>query len=150
MLFDPTRDRVAFEEVESWNARLQKQLAGRRAIKLLVGTKRDVPDDALNMQRIERLVREGGFLGYFETSARTGHGVPELRRTLARSLRWQDLVLTYRPELFQRIRDEAGVLRRDGATATRAGLEARIREGSLLPFDPQAVGTIVKQATPTA
>src|ERR1044072_6528727 len=41
LLFDPTRGRTAVEEVEGWNRRLEKQLQGRRAVKLLVGTKMD-------------------------------------------------------------------------------------------------------------
>ena len=41
VLFDPTRGRTAFEEVEGWNLRLEKQLHGRETIKLLVGTKLD-------------------------------------------------------------------------------------------------------------
>ena len=64
---------------------------GRTAIKLLVGTKCDERDDALHTARIKRLVAEGGFLGYFETSAREGHGIPELLRALAGALRWHEL-----------------------------------------------------------
>ena len=43
VLLDPTRGRTAFDEVEAWNKRLEKQLGGRKAVKLLVGAKLDEP-----------------------------------------------------------------------------------------------------------
>jgi GTPase SAR1 family protein len=37
VLLDPTRGATAFKEVEAWNKSLEKQLAGRAAVKILIG-----------------------------------------------------------------------------------------------------------------
>jgi len=78
VLMDPTRGRSAFAEVETWNTCLEKQLRGRSAIKLLVGSKVDRPSETIDRQAIERLKQECGFLTYWETSAVTGRGVSDL------------------------------------------------------------------------
>ena len=46
ILLDPTRD-TAFEDAVEWNIRLEKQLRGRPAVKLLVGTKDDQLEDQI-------------------------------------------------------------------------------------------------------
>jgi small GTP-binding protein len=106
LLLDPTRGRVAFEEIEGWNKGLEKQLQGRNAVKLLIATKLDEDNNTIDVARLERLVKECGFAGYYETSAKTGRGISELRSAIAESLDWESLTKTSRPELFQRIRDQ--------------------------------------------
>ena len=55
VLLDPTRGWHAFKEVETWNKYLDKQLAGRAAVKLLVGAKLDQPSDTVDQQALARL-----------------------------------------------------------------------------------------------
>jgi small GTP-binding protein len=114
VLLDPTRGRTAFEEVEAWNKRLEKQLRGRPAVKLLVASKLDQPSDTIDRQGLERLRTDCSFAGYYETSALTGRGVPELCEAISTAIDWDGLGKTSRPELFQRIRDEIEAHRKKG------------------------------------
>jgi small GTP-binding protein len=113
VLLDPTRDTAAFKEVETWNKYLIKEMRGRRATKLLVGSKQDRPSDTIDRQGLKQLVAECGFDDYYETSALYGNGVPELCEAVAKGIDWDGLV-TSRPELFQRIRDEIEARRKRG------------------------------------
>jgi small GTP-binding protein len=112
VLFDPTRGRTAFEEVEGWNLRLEKQLHGRETIKLLVGTKLDQATTPVGQNGLQQLLTTCGFAGYYATSAKTGDGIPELRQALAAALAWDKLAKTTRPLVFQQVR-EAIAARRD-------------------------------------
>jgi small GTP-binding protein len=114
VLLDPTRGATAFKEVETWNKYLDKQLAGRQAVKLLVGAKLDQPSDTIDRQALTRLRTECGFAGYYETSALTGRGVAEFCEAVAAAIDWDGLAKTSRPELFQRIRDEIEAARKRG------------------------------------
>ena len=58
ILLDPTRGSRAFEDVREWNLRLEKQLRGRAAIKLLVGAKLDSDQPLIDTVGLERLVKE--------------------------------------------------------------------------------------------
>jgi small GTP-binding protein len=55
ILFDPTRGAKAYNDVREWNQRLEKQLRGRQATKLLVGTKLDHDSKQINQVDIEAL-----------------------------------------------------------------------------------------------
>lgn len=106
LFLDPTRGRAAFADVETWNKRLEKQLAGRTAVKLLVGSKLDEPSGIVDQTAIERLCQELGFADYIETSALRSRGIDELKEAIAKNLDWNSLAATTRPKLFQRIGDE--------------------------------------------
>jgi small GTP-binding protein len=146
VLLDPRRGQTAFDEVEAWNKRLDKQLGSRRAVKLLVGAKLDEPSEMVDAAALERL-REGcGFAVYVETSAMNGRGVAELREAIAGALDWDSLAKTSRPELFQRIRDE--IDRRKGAgevVLLHGDLEQSVREANPDAFDPAAVTAVAEQ-----
>jgi small GTP-binding protein len=127
LLFDPTRGRTAFEEVEGWNRRLEKQLHGRRAIKLLVGTKMDNQDAAVEKLLIERLVSDCGFAGYYPTSAKSGAGMRELSEAIYQAIDWQVLTKTSGPEIFQQLYEELELAReRDEAVLLVSELGARL------------------------
>jgi small GTP-binding protein len=119
VLIDPTRGRAAFEEAEDWNKRLEKQLSGRKATKLLVGAKVDRPikGSVVDKAAIKALCQRCGFDGYHETSAKTGRGVPALRKAIARALDWDAQAAVLRPEVRQRVRDEVTRLRDAGEVA---------------------------------
>ncbi len=114
VLFDPTRGRIAIEEVEAWTMRLEKQLQGRKAAMLLVGSKMDIPSALIDHKGIDHLLNKYGFANYYEISAFTGRGISELQNAIAERLDWGGLAKTSRPELFQRIRDEIEACRKSG------------------------------------
>ena len=114
VLIDPTRGTTAFKEVETWNKYLDKQLRGRAAVKLLVGAKLDQPSDTIDHRGLDRLIKECGFAGYYETSAIKGRGIADFCEAVAKAIDWDGLGKTSRPELFQRIRDEIEARRKRG------------------------------------
>ncbi|HLL06699.1 MAG TPA: metallophosphoesterase [Myxococcaceae bacterium] len=145
VLFDPLQGRAAFEAVEAWNSRFEKQLHGRSVVKLLVGTKQDV-DSPLDRLGVEALIKKCGFAGYFPTSARSGRGLCELRKAISRAIDWPALATTSRPDLFQRIQDEVEVHRERGEIVLpMVDLERAIREQRAGEFDPRAVAAVVQQ-----
>src|SRR5262249_21380707 len=78
---------------------------------------------------VQKLCADGGFAAYYEVSARTDRGVPELRKAIAEALDWDAQATVIRPEGFQRIRDEVDGPRRAGKVTVstdelRAGLGA--------------------------
>ena len=143
---DPTRGRTAFEEVEGWSKRLDKQLGSRKAVKLLVGTKMDEPSALVDYIGLKRLSNDCGFAGYYETSAKTGRGMAELRKAIASALDWNLLAKTSRPELFQRIRDEIDQRREKGEIVlSLRDLEKSIQEESPDDYDAGAVAAVAEQ-----
>jgi small GTP-binding protein len=145
VLFDPIQGRAAFEAVEAWNSRFEKQLHGRSVVKLLVGTKQDV-DSPMDRLGVEALIKKCGFAGYFPTSAKSGRGLSELREAISRALDWSALAATSRPDLFQRIQDEVEAHRKRGEIVLpMVDLERTIREQWAGEFDPRAVAAVVQQ-----
>lgn len=114
VLFDPTRGRSAFEEVEAWSKRLEKQLQGRKAVKLLVGTKLDENSSVIDQTGLARLIQDCSFVGYYPTSAKNNRGIAELCAAISQELGWDAIARISRPELFQTIRDRVEQLRKDG------------------------------------
>jgi small GTP-binding protein len=105
ILLDPTRGSSAFEDVREWNLRLEKQLRGRAAIKLLIGAKLDTDQALIDMVGLEQLIKESTCHGYFPTSAKVPRGIDTLRAAIAQAIDWSELSKTTRPRLFQRIRE---------------------------------------------
>lgn len=146
VLFDPTRGRTAFEEIEAWNKRLEKQLDGRSAIKLLVGAKQDKPSDTIDRNEVNRLCCECGFSNYYETSSISGRGVPELRTAMANAIDWEALGQTSRPELFQRIRDEIEELRKEGEVILHVSdLQRKLRGKTSKKEEAKAIDAVTEQ-----
>ena len=143
-LFDPTRGSTAFEDVAEWNLRLEKQLRGREAIKLLVGTKLDEETTLIDQTGLDQLRDGCGCRGYFPTSAKTARGIAELRAAIAKEIDWDALSQTTRPILFQRIREAIGERQRRGeAVLLYSELEQQMRVTMPKQFDPAAVNTVV-------
>ena len=143
---DPTRGRTAFEEVEGWNKRLDKQLGSRKAVKLLVGSKMDEPNLLVDYAGLKQLCRDCGFAGYYETSAKTGRGIAELRQAIADALDWNKLAKTRRPKLFQHIRDEIDRRREKGEIVLLlSDLGETIREENPDDYNAAAVAAVAEQ-----
>jgi len=146
ILLDPTRGRTAFSEVEGWNLRLQKQIAGREATKLLVGTKMDQKSTLVDKAKMKRLISELKFKGFYSTSAKNNKGIARLRKAISTSINWDALVRTSRPALFQAVRDEIARRQSRGEVVLLfSDLEARIQK--LLPdeFDLNSINSVVEQ-----
>ncbi len=145
VLFDPLQGRAAFDEVEAWNKRFERQIHGRAVVKLLVGTKQD-KDTPVDRLGIDALVRRCGFAGYFATSAKKGRGIAELKEGIARALDWSSMARTSRPDLFQKIQDEIETQRSRGTVVLpMEELEQTLREQSPADFDSRALTTVVEQ-----
>ena len=146
VLLDPTRGRTAFEEVEGWNLRLEKQARGREMIKLLVGTKLDEEWTTIDQADLQQLIKNCGFAGYFPTSAKKPRGMDELRAAIAQALDWDNLTKITRPVVFQQVRD-AITTRREGGEIVLPyrDLEEQIHQDNPENFDPADVNTVVQQ-----
>jgi small GTP-binding protein len=150
ILLDPTRGRTAFEEVEGWNLRLEKQLHGRKTVKILVGTKLDSDADERNeiidYASLDKLTKECNLDGYYSTSAKTNRGIAELRRAIYEGINWEMLSKTSRPVLFQRIRDEIEKRQKNGEVVLLySELEESIRSEVPEQFDRKAVDIVIEQ-----
>lgn len=146
VLFDPTRGKTAFEEVEEWNKRLDKQLSGRKAIKILVGTKRDEESTIIDKVELDRLIQGCNFVGYYPISAKTGRGISELRAAISKNINWDTSSESSRPEFFQIIRDEIENLKNEGnVVVSYSDLEKIINKKYPHQFEIEALETVVRQ-----
>ena len=152
VLFDPTRGRTAFEEVEGWNRRLEKQLQNRKAVKLLIRTKLDVEKDVdehsgvIDQRRLNKLISDCGFVGYYATSAKTGRGITELKRAISEAIDWDGLAKISRPTLFQIIREEIESRQKKGEVILLSSeLEECILRDNSIELDRTAINTVIEQ-----
>ena len=146
VLLDPSRGRTAFEEVVGWNKRLDQQLQGRRAVKILIGTKLDEESGIIDHSSIDRLVTDCEFAGYHAISAKTGKGVSELRTAISNNLDWNTLAKTSRPRLFQHIREAIeDQKKKDKVVLAYSDLEKLVRRSDPDEFDIEALNAVVKQ-----
>jgi GTPase SAR1 family protein/predicted phosphodiesterase len=146
ILLDPTRGSSAFEDVREWNLRLEKQLRGRAAIKLLIGAKLDTEQALIDTVGLEQLVKECACRGYFPTSAKVPRGIDTLRAAIAQAIDWSELSKTTRPRLFQRVREVINERQQQGdVVLLYSELERQIHEAEPDEFDPGAVNTVVEQ-----
>ena len=137
VLFDPTRGRTAFEEVEGWTLRLEKQLQGRETIKLLVGTKLDQATTPVDQNGLQQLRARCGFVGILCYQCQDGDGIPELREALAAALDWDKLAKTTRPLVFQQVREAIAAHRDNGEIVLPYNeLAEQIRQEHAEQFDP--------------
>ena len=146
VLLDPTRGQTAFDEVEAWNKRLEKQLLGRPAVKLLVGAKMDKPSKMVDSKGLDLLRRKCGFSNYNETSALNGRGMEDLCRDMAGAIDWDNLGKTSRPELFQRIRDIIEARRKRGQVVLHlADLHRSLGDQAPTEEEISAVNAVTEQ-----
>ena len=146
LLFDPTRGRTAFNEIEGWAKRFDRRQSDRGLVKLLVGTKLDHESSLLDQQEIRRFAEAHGFSAYIETSAKTGRGVPELIQAISAYLDWNSISRTSRPRLFQIVREEIEAARAKGEVILIGSeLERRVQQLSGSDFEKGAVDAVINQ-----
>jgi hypothetical protein len=90
-------------------------------------------------------MRERGFLGLHETSAKTGEGCDKLRQAIVKAIDWQSIPETTSPALYKRMKEEILRLRDSGLVLIRLSELKQRMEMSLLreTFDLAELETVV-------
>jgi GTPase SAR1 family protein len=109
VLFDARSETDPFAGVYHWDRVLRQaqRVQGNSAPplkKFLVAARIDRGGRSVNPERIESLVRESGFDGYFETSAKEAIGITELAETIKQAIDWSALPKVTSNDLFQQIK----------------------------------------------
>jgi small GTP-binding protein len=109
VLFDAQSETDPFAGVYHWDRALrQAQRVQGNAVfpvkKFLVAARIDRGGKSASRERIESLVRELGFDGYFETSAKEEKGFIELAETIKEAIDWSVLPKVTSTDLFQQIK----------------------------------------------
>lgn len=136
VVFDSRSETDPFASVRHWDRALRQaqRLHGEGAPplkKFLVAARVDRGGIGVSPVRIDTLVRELGFNGYFETSAKDGMNVAKLASTMRQAIAWDSLPKVSSNELFQCIKSflvaekEAGRLLAHQDDLYRALLESR-------------------------
>jgi small GTP-binding protein len=114
LVFDGQKDDL-FDTLGQWDRDLTR--ASRTAFtKLLVAGRVDAGGLRISRSQIDTFVRERGFLGFFETSAKHDVGCGDLKAAIVAGIRWAEIPWRSSPHLFRRLKDE--ILRlKDGGRA---------------------------------
>jgi WD40 repeat protein len=122
VVFDARSETDPFAGVRHWRRALAQVQHLRAAISppmqvLLVAARSDVEGSGVSRQRIDEVVRDLGFAGFHETSAKEGWGVDELGAAVRAAVDWDALPVISSTRLFE---------------AARAFVEDRRRAGRVL------------------
>jgi WD40 repeat protein len=109
VVFDAHSETDPFAGVQHWDKalRLAQRIEGSSAIplkKLLVAARTDRGGIGVSAERVEAVVHELGFDGYFATSAREGWQIDELRNAICKAIDWQVLPKVTSTILFRQIK----------------------------------------------
>lgn len=109
VVFDARSETDPFAGVQHWGRALRQAIhtqgTGAWPIKkFLVAARIDCGGISVSRARIDALIRELGFDGYFETSAREGWGIIELAAAIRAAIPWPVLPQVSSTDLFQRIK----------------------------------------------
>lgn len=109
VVFDARSETDPFAGVHHWE-RAQRQArrvqgeATPPLKKFLVAARADRGGISASTPRIEALVHDLGFDGYFETSAKEGWNIPELAQAIREGIEWQAMPRVSSTALFQHIK----------------------------------------------
>lgn len=108
VVFDSRSEADPFAGVRHWNTALTQAAQfitnGITPRKLLVSARNDRGGIAASRARVDRLVVELGFDGYYETSAKEGRGIGELRDAIRHCIDWSAQPRVSSNTLFQAIK----------------------------------------------
>lgn len=122
VVFDARNEMDPFAGVRHWvralrQAQFARELDTPAARALLVTARTDRGGPKISNEQVEAIIKEGGFDGYFETSAKAGWGIEELETAIIETIDWKALPRVSSTELFDSIksflveeRERAGVL----------------------------------------
>jgi GTPase SAR1 family protein len=110
VVFDVRNETDPFAGVYHWHRALEQaqRVQGNMAPpvrKLLVAARTDRGGIGVSRERIDALLKELNFDGYFETSAKEGWGIAELKQAILAAIPWQQLPQVSSTKLFQQIKD---------------------------------------------
>ena len=110
VIFDTRSETDPFAGVRHWDRALAQaqrfQSSGSPLLKkFLVAARADRGGIGVSKKRIDTWVKELGFDGYFETSAREGWQIPELAEAIRNAIDWKALPSVSSTKLFQQIKD---------------------------------------------
>jgi small GTP-binding protein len=114
LMFDADRESV-LPGLREWQQALERSTA-RGARTFLVAGRTDV-GFRFDRERVRAFAKENKY-EYFETSAETGRGIPELRKALLEKIPWDQLTQHNSPTLFKWLKDEILKLRDEGQVLT--------------------------------
>ncbi|MFL5624455.1 MAG: TIR domain-containing protein [Ktedonobacteraceae bacterium] len=109
IVFDANSETDPFAGIDHWvrAVRLAQRVQGSPASsmkKFLVAARIDRGGKSVSRERIDTLVQELGFDGYFETSAKEGLNMAVLADAIKQAIDWKTLPLVTSSELFQHIK----------------------------------------------
>lgn len=129
VLFDSRSEIEPFAGVSYWAQALNEATHGHPLKKFLVASRTDRGGPKVSQERIDEIQRRHGFDGYFETSARRGTGVEELREAILTRIPWDKLPRVSTSELFLSTRNFLVTQKKKGvAIATQAELLDHFRQ----------------------
>jgi WD40 repeat protein len=110
VVFDARSEVEPFSGVRHWDRALRQaqKIQANGAVplkKYLVAARTDRGGIAVSRDRIDATVRELGFDGYFETSAKEGLQIPELISAIREGIAWDELPSVSSHQLFQTIKE---------------------------------------------
>ena len=99
LVFDLSRPET-FQSVLKWKREIDNKVLlpnGSALPVVLLANKSDLPDTRVNKEELDAFCKEHGFIGWFETSAKTNHNIEESVRGLVTNILSQpDAVEAYR------------------------------------------------------
>ncbi len=109
VVFDARSETDPFAGVYHWDRALRQaqRVQGSSALplkKILVQARVDRGGASVGPERIQALIDECGFDGYFETSAKEGWHIAELREAIRKAIDWNSLPKISSTQLFQSIK----------------------------------------------
>ncbi|MBI5788175.1 MAG: DUF4365 domain-containing protein [Candidatus Schekmanbacteria bacterium] len=113
VVIDPAKPKP-WHELEEWGKKLRTVLK-HDPKKILLSLRTDLSQPQIPREDIERFCREQGYAGYFETSAKSGTGIEELKAALAENIPWNQLPWVSTTSLYKGLQEvivrlkEAGV-----------------------------------------
>jgi class 3 adenylate cyclase/GTPase SAR1 family protein len=125
VVFDARSETDPLAGVRHWERalRLAQQRQGASAVpmkKFLVSARSDRGTVSVSKERLEALVKEFGFEGYFETSAKEGWKIKELQKSIKDAIPWVSLPQVSSSELFVEIKSFLLRVKKTGRLIARA------------------------------
>jgi len=104
VLFDSRSETMPFAGVSYWARALDQAAGDFPLVKFLVAARADRFGPTVSRERIQHIVAQYGFAGYFESSAAQGFGISELRDAVREAIQWDRLPRVSSPELFYELK----------------------------------------------
>ena len=109
VIFDARSETDTLAGIRHWDRALRQaqMLHGfgtSSMVKFLVAARTDRGGISFSRERVNSLMREFGFNGFFETSAKEGRNITELAHAIRGAISWKDMPRISSTELFQSIK----------------------------------------------